>query len=66
MLQIITGKFFKKAERHQTSRKAVLFSNYDWIQPIATCVGTLESIDSGGGIATWVFSYVNQMENEGG
>lgn len=65
MLQIITGKFFKKADRYKTPRKAVLFSNYDWIEPIETCVGTLEPVDSGG-IATWVFSYVNQMEKENG
>ncbi len=65
MLQIITGKFFKKSERYKTSRRAVLFSNYDWIEPLETCVGTLEPVDCGG-IATWVFSYVNQMEKEDG
>ncbi len=65
MLQIITGKFFKKEERYKRPRRAVLFSNYDWIGPIETCIGTLEPVD-GGSIATWVFSYVNQMEKERG
>lgn len=65
MLQIITGKFFKKPERYKSPRRAVLFSNYDWIEPLETCVGTLEPVDSGG-IITWVFSYVNQMEKEDG
>src|ERR1041384_2072744 len=66
MLQIITGKFFKKEERYKTPRKAVFFSNYLWIAPIETCIGVVEPIDDGGGIATWVFSYINQMEKEGG
>ena len=64
MLQIITGKFFKKEERFKTPRKAVLFSNYKWIKPFETCIGTLEPVDNGG-ITTWVFSYVNQMEKDG-
>ncbi len=66
MLQIITGKFYKKPERCKTDCKAVFFSNYRWIRPIATCIGTLEPVDNGSGIVTWVFSYVNQMEKEGG
>ena len=39
----------------------MLFSNFDWIGPVETCVGTLEPVDSGN-ITTWVFSYLNQME----
>jgi hypothetical protein len=65
MLQIVTGKFFKREERYKTPRKAVLFSNYAWIKPIQTCIGTLEPVDSGS-ITTWIFSYVNQMEKEEG
>ncbi len=65
MLQIITGKFFKKEERHKSNRKAVFFSNYGCICPIETCIGTLEPVDIHT-ITTWVFSYVNQREKEGG
>lgn len=63
MLQIITGKFFRKEERYKHDCKSVFFSNYCWIKPIPTCIGTLEPIDHGA-ITTWIFSYVNQIEKE--
>ena len=63
MLQIITGKFFKTDRRIRHDGKGVLYSNYNWIAPIGTSVGTLEPIDPHrASVVTYVFSYVNQIE----
>ncbi|MFO0579769.1 MAG: hypothetical protein U1A78_37830 [Polyangia bacterium] len=65
MLQIISGKFFRSNERHVFPAKGVLFSNYSWIRPIETCIGTLEPIEHRAATLTYVFSYRNQIEKTG-
>src|ERR1022692_4894866 len=57
MLQIITGRFFQGAECHITEQKAVLFSNYQWVRPIGSVLGTFEPVSDGGTLSTWVWSY---------
>ncbi len=66
MLQIITGKFFKSEDRYLHDGKGILYSNYHWVQPVKTVVGTLEPIDLRARTAPYVFSYVNQIEKEHG
>src|SRR5438046_46834 len=65
MLQIISGKFFTLDARHRTPGKGVFFSNYGWIDPVETQVGTLEPTDRYGLVNTYVFEYVNEIENFG-
>jgi len=65
MLQIISGKFFKSQDRHVHQAKGILYSNYAWIQPIATCIGVLEPVDSLRATSAYVFNYTNQIEREG-
>lgn len=62
MLQIISGKFFKSAERHSSAGKGILYSNYSWIAPIVTCIGVLEPVDSYRAVSSYVFNYTNQLE----
>jgi hypothetical protein len=66
MLQIITGKFFKSDDRYRHDGKGILYSNYHWVQPVKTVVGALEPIDLRGRTASYIFSYVNQIEKEHG
>lgn len=62
MLQIISGKFFTRDERHIHDGKGVLYSNFSWCAPIRTCVGTLEPVEYAQDISLYVFSYTNQIE----
>lgn len=64
MLQIISGKFYEGTERYEHPAKGILFSNYAWVLPIQTRIGTLEPVDSYRAVSSYVFSYVNQMEKE--
>src|SRR5262245_39963293 len=66
MLQIISGKFFERPERYRHEGKGILFSNYAWVRPIKTVIGTLEPVDSYRAVSSYVFSYVNQIEKEEG
>lgn len=64
MLQIISGKFFENDSIHISECKGILYSNFYWILPIETCIGTLEPVDifNTTSISPYVFSYKNQME----
>jgi len=62
VLQIISGKFFNSEERFISEGKGILFSNYSWVQPIKTCVATLEPVDFFSSVASYVVSYTNQIE----
>jgi len=64
VLQIISGKFFDSEDRFIHDRKGILFSNYSWVQPIKTCVATLEPVDTYSSVSSYVVSYVNQIEKE--
>lgn len=64
MLQIISGKFFHSEDRFIHDGKGILFSNYSWVQPIKTCVATLEPVDTYASVSSYVVSYVNQLEKE--
>lgn len=64
MLQIISGKFFTGSDRHIHDGKGILFSNSSWVDPIETCIGTLEPVDRSGDISGYVFSYKNQIEKD--
>jgi len=65
MLQIISGKFFQSEDRYRYDGKGILFGNYRWYEPIETCAATLESVDTIGSVASYVVSYVNQIEKPG-
>ncbi|CAN7597981.1 hypothetical protein LJR015_001403 [Peribacillus frigoritolerans] len=65
MLQISSGKFYKNEELHINAGKGILYSNYSWIQPIETCIGLIEPVDTHGEITSYVFSYKNKMEKGG-
>ena len=65
MLQIMSGKFFQGADRFTSPGKGILYSNFSWVRPIETCVGTLEPVDRYTTAPGYVFSYVNQMEKRG-
>ncbi|WP_176521368.1 hypothetical protein [Priestia megaterium] len=65
MLQISSGKFYKTDELHINDGKGILYSNYSWIGPIETCVGTIEPADTHGEITSYVFSYKNKLEKGG-
>ena len=65
MLQIISGKFFRGEDRYKTDQKGILYSNFSWVSPIVTCVGTLEPVDYFTAVSGFVFSYTNQMEKLG-
>ncbi len=62
MLQIISGKFFKSKRRYRYEGRGVLFGTYRLFWPIETCVATLEPVDVFGSVASYVVSYVNQIE----
>jgi len=64
MLQIISGKFFKSDDRHIHNAKGITYSNYSWVQPIKTCVATLEPVDIYMPVSSYVINYVNQIEKE--
>lgn len=64
MLQIISGKFFESDDRFAHDGKGILFSNYSWVQPIETCVATLEPVDTYASVSSYVVSYCNQIEKE--
>lgn len=64
MLQIITGKFFKKDVPLRTyDRKGITYSNYSWMEPIKTSVATLEPVEIySTSVSSFVISYVNKIE----
>ena len=64
MLQIISGKFFKSDNRYIHEAKGITYSNYSWIEPIKTCVATLEPVDTYKSVSSYVISYTNQIEKE--
>jgi hypothetical protein len=64
MLQIISGKFFKTEDRHKFDGKGITYSNYSWIEPIKTCVATLEPVDTYAPVSSYVISYINQIEKD--
>jgi len=64
MLQIISGKFFESDDRFIHERKGILYSNYSWVQPVKTCVATLEPVDTHGAVCSYVVSYLNQIEKK--
>lgn len=68
MLQIITGKFFKKdAPLRIYDGKGITYSNYSWIEPIKTSVATLEPVDKySTSVSSFVISYVNKIEKTEG
>jgi len=65
MLQIITGNFFKSKDCYIHDGKGVLYSNALYNVPIKTSIGILEPMAESGDIATYVFSYKNQIEKGG-
>jgi hypothetical protein len=62
MLQIVSGKFFKSQDKHMFDCKGILYSNFSWSSPIKTCIATIEPVDVYGSVASYVISYVNQIE----
>lgn len=66
MLQIISGKFFKSDNRYIHQGKGITYSNYSWIQPIKTCIATLEPVDTYRPVSSYVINYINQIEKEEG
>lgn len=64
MLQIISGKFFTSEERFRHQAKGITFANYAWVQPIETCIATLEPVDTYASVASYVINYINQLEKE--
>lgn len=64
MLQIISGKFFESDSIHESDCKGILYSNFYWILPIKTCIGTLEPVDifNLSSISPYVFNYKNKIE----
>jgi len=64
MLQIISGKFFKSDNRYIHEAKGIAYSNYSWVEPIKTCVATLEPVDTYRSVSSYVISYINQIEKE--
>lgn len=64
MLQIITGKFFKKDVPLRTyDGKGITYSNYSWMEPIKTSVATLEPVEIySTSVSSFVISYVNKIE----
>lgn len=62
MLQIITGKFFKSAERHVREERGVLYSNFSWVTSIETRAGKFDPIDFRALQTTYIFSFTNQLE----
>jgi len=62
MLQIISGKFFKSAKRYRYDGKGILYGNFQWYEAIETCAAKLEPVDIFGSVASYVVSYVNQIE----
>ncbi len=64
MLQIISGKFFKSDNRYIHEGKGIIYSNYSWVQPIKTCVATLEPVDTYRPVSSYVINYINQIEKE--
>lgn len=62
VLQIMSGKFFEGAERYTSDNKGILYSNFGWVRPIVTCVGTLQPVEYFGSAPGYVLSYTNQME----
>lgn len=66
MLQIISGKFFESDSIHESDCKGILYSNFYWILPIETCIGTLEPVDifNNLSISPYVINYKNQIEKD--
>ncbi|MBN1699054.1 MAG: hypothetical protein JW881_16160 [Spirochaetales bacterium] len=64
MLQIISGKFFKRKDRYKNDGKGIAFSNYCWINTIKTCIASLEPVDTSGSVASYVITYINQIEKD--
>jgi len=64
MLQIISGKFFKTDNRYIYEGRGITYSNYSWVQPIETCVATLEPVDTYRSVSSYVINYTNQIEKE--
>ncbi len=64
MLQIISGKFFKSDNRYIHEAKGITYTNYSWIQPIKTCVATLEPVDTYRSVSSYVINYISQIEKE--
>lgn len=64
MLQIISGKFFENDSIEESNCKGIFYSNFYWILPIETCIGTLEPVDifNMSSISPYVFNYKNQIE----
>lgn len=62
MLQIISGKFFKSNNVISHAAKGVLYSNFSWVASVESNIATLEPIDTYGDVATYVISYINQIE----
>jgi hypothetical protein len=65
MLQIISGKFFKSDDCYSGKKRGITYSNYNWVNPIETCVATLEPVDQyWSSSASYVISYVNKIEKK--
>ena len=64
MLQIISGKFFSSEDRFRHQAKGITFANYSWVQPIETCVATLEPVETYASVFSYVINYLNQLEKE--
>lgn len=63
MLQIISGKFFESDERYSFDAFSVLYSNYQWIDDIKTCIASLKPDASMfGKQPTYILKYRNQIE----
>jgi hypothetical protein len=63
MLQVISGKFFKKPNRFTHDAKAVTYSNFSYYQSIKTCIATLEPADIFHESAVpYIINYTNQIE----
>ncbi|MGB9978032.1 hypothetical protein [Methanobacterium sp.] len=64
MLQIISGKFFESDSIEVSDCKGILYSNFYWILPIETCIGTLEPVDvfNTSSISPYVINYKNKIE----
>ena len=62
MLQIISGRFFKSQDRYRTPKKAILYSNLSWIGQIETSVAVLEPVHVHQEIASYVLSFIVQIE----
>lgn len=62
MLQIISGKFFKSNNVHETLRVAEFYTNLFCDIKIETCIGEVEYVETVGGISKYKFHYNNKIE----